>query len=62
MLFQAADCAVSLAEKAKKLAEDDADNIKKEQEDLLVLLTDQENKLKDYRERLKKHGEQVSVE
>jgi len=44
-------------DKDQTLAE--MDNMKKEQDDLLVLLTEQENKIKAYRNRLKALGEQV---
>ncbi|XP_074648252.1 general vesicular transport factor p115-like [Tubulanus polymorphus] len=43
----------------KKLVEEDLDTIRKEQEDLLVLMADQEVKLKKYRERLKELGDKI---
>lgn len=39
--------------------QEELENIRKEQEDLLVLLTDQDSKLREYKTRLKNLGENV---
>lgn len=39
--------------------QEELENIRKEQEDLLVLLTDQDSKLREYKSRLKNLGENV---
>ena len=46
-------------EKIKML--EDAESLRKEQEDLLVLLADQDTKISTYRKRLKELGETVSL-
>ncbi|XP_068236171.1 general vesicular transport factor p115 isoform X2 [Palaemon carinicauda] len=50
----------SLDEKKRRELEDDLENLKKEQEDLLVLVTDQDSKMSDYRRRLRRYGEDVT--
>lgn len=44
-----------------KQLEAELDNVKKEQEDLLVLLTDQDSKLRHYKKRLKDLGQTVGL-
>ncbi len=48
------------AEDDKRKAVEDYESVKKDQDDLLVLLTDQDAKLKTYRDRLRELGEKVS--
>ena len=57
---------LQLLEKEKQQLEDekavvveDLESLKRDQEDLLVLLEDQESKIKTYKQRLKALGEQV---
>ncbi|KAK7075822.1 hypothetical protein SK128_027031, partial [Halocaridina rubra] len=42
------------------LLQEELDNIRKEQEDLLVLVTDQDSKMSDYRRKLRRYGEDVT--
>lgn len=53
---------VSASSDAKRCRdlEDELENLKKEQEDLLVLVTDQDSKMSDYRRRLRRYGEDVT--
>ena len=46
-------------EKQKKKLEEEVEGQKKEHEDLLVYMNDQDNRLSIYKEKLKKHGEVV---
>ena len=48
------------AEDDKRKAVEDYESVKRDQDDLLVLLTDQDAKLKTYRDRLRELGEKVS--
>ena len=47
-------------ENSKLDVEDELDTLKKEQEDLLVLLADQDTKIDKYKTKLKELGQQVS--
>ena len=49
------------AEDDKRKAVEDYESVKRDQDDLLVLLTDQDAKLKTYRDRLRELGEKVSL-
>lgn len=48
------------AEARCKQLEEDLDTIKREQEDLLVLVTDQDSKMSEYRRKLRAYGEDVT--
>ena len=48
------------AEEEKRHAVEEYEAVKKDQDDLLLLLSDQENKIKEYKTRLKALGETVS--
>ena len=48
------------AEEEKRHAVEEYEAVKKDQDDLLLLLSDQENKIKEYKTRLKTLGEPVS--
>ena len=48
------------AEEEKRHAVEEYEGVKKDQDDLLLLLSDQENKIKEYKTRLKALGETVS--
>ena len=61
IIFQKLEEEVETSKDYVKSVQEELDTIKKEQDDLLVLLADQDAKIERYRHKLKQLGQEVSL-